>query len=234
MALFCLEEHMSLSAYALSRAIATDPQVIEILRVIDNDEWASGDAIYMPGLSPGMVEAGGLFDYVARKHSKGIPVVAISGSDGEGVDERSKPGDAWPGKSWYIEELTKRGVPKSRIVPLEGPQRHSRQETDALIEGAKKYGWDGVVMASVDYHRPRQILGCVKYMNQIGWKTPLYLPSIPFDWKAEMLGSQQREVSTGLLEALTDWNVKISKYQAVGHLASFEEFMSYIEWRKGE
>lgn len=199
---------------------------------LERDDSAEARVIYLPGLSEGMIRAGALFDYVALRYHNGSRTVAVSGSDGEGMDERSKPGEAWPGKSWYIEELGKRGVSRADIIPLEGPQRHSRQETDALVNFAKLFKWRRIVMVSVDYHRPRQILGCIRYMNEIGWKTALYLPSIPFDWDAEMLGSQQREVSTGRAEALTDWNVKIGKYQSAGHLCSIQEFRDYMSERR--
>lgn len=224
---------MHRSALSLAQEISTDPQVVEILALLEEDKNQMGaDVIYLPGLSHGMVAAGKLFEYIAGRHlSREIPLVAISGSDGEGMDERSKPGDAWPGKAWYLEELGKLGVKSDNIVPLEGPQRHSRQETDALVDSAVKYGWNKVIMVSVDYHRPRQILGAVKYMNETGTATRLFLPSVPFDWDAEMMGSQGRAPSTGRGEALTEWNVKIAKYQAGGQLASLEELDEYLAWR---
>lgn len=222
---------MHKSALELAREMQAGPEVLEILEVLKNDHQAIGEVAYMSGLSEGMVKAGNLFDYMKVLYSQGtVTSLATSGSDGSGIMNPT-PGGAWPGFLWYQTELINRDVPSWDILPIQGPQRHSREETDALLESAQNMGWGSIIFVSVDYHRPRQILGCVKKMLQMGWRTRLYFPSIPFDWDAEMLGSQQVASSTGRKEAETDWKVKVPRYIEKGDLATIQEFRDYISWR---
>ncbi len=222
---------MHKTALELAREIGSPTEVIEILEALENDKNHPGRIAYMSGLSQGMVKAGNLFSYMSGLyHSGRVQILATSGSDGSGIANPT-PGGAWPGFNWYKTELQHRGIPDSAIWAIQGPQRHSREETDALLETAKVGGWEDVVFVSVDYHRPRQILGCLKKMAEMNWKTRLYFPSIPFDWNAEMLGSQQVAQSTGMKEAETDWKVKVPKYMEKGDLASTQEFRDYMTWR---
>lgn len=219
------------SALELAREMQAGPEVVEILDTLEGDKGVRCEVAYMSGLSEGMVKAGNLFDHMVGLYNmQDVDYLATSGSNGSGIMNPT-PGGAWPGFLWYQTELINRGVPSRDILPIQGPQRHSREETDALLESAQKMGWGSIVFVSVDYHRPRQILGCVKKMLQMGWKTRLYFPSIPFDWDAEMLGSQQVTSSTGLKEAETDWKVKVPRYIEKGDLATIEEFRDYISWR---
>jgi hypothetical protein len=222
------------SALELAQEMNTNPVVLEVLRTLEEDKGKMADVAYLPGLSVGMIEAGNLFDYFAALLLNGkVEILAVNGSDGSGV-MNPKPGGAWPGKDWYMKELTARGVPEEKILPLHGPQGHSREETDALLEEAQLQRWRSIIVVSVDYHRPRQVLGCIAKMIQMNFRTDLYFPSIPFDWDKEMLGSQSVAVSTGRKEADTDWNRKVPKYQAEGHLASIEDFREYMALRNFE
>ncbi len=219
------------SALELAVEMKTNEVVLEVLMALEGDAGKTAEVAYMPGLSVGMVDAGNLFDYFAGLLQNGkVQLLAMNGSDGSGV-MNPKPGGAWPGKDWYVKELTARGVPENKIYPLSGPQGHSREETDALLEEAQLQRWRSIIVVSVDYHRPRQILGCIAKMHQMNFRTDLFFPSIPFDWDMEMLGSQQVQNSTGRLEANTDWNVKVPKYQAKGDLASIEDFRDYMALR---
>jgi len=221
------------SALELAQEIASHPDVVRVLEALEGDRLYRGDVAYMPGLSSGMIRAGRLFDHiVSMLRGRQVKKIAVSGSDGRGWDDaRDFPTAAWPGVFWYLDELMARDIFREEIVPITmGPQRQSLQETEALLRQANKEGWKTIVMVTVDYHRPRQVLGMVKQMKMLGQRR-LYFPSIPFDWSTEMLGSQNARTSTGAEEAFTDWNIKIPMYQEKGDLASITEFNEYIKWR---
>src|SRR3989344_2061866 len=93
------------------------------------------DGLYIHGLSAGMVESSGIFDQ-AVPYSRGFNVpIAFNGSNGEqfshnidGDDNRpvgKNPGEGWPGKNWYIEELTGKGIRQEMLLST-GPGYHTR------------------------------------------------------------------------------------------------------------
>ncbi len=164
------------------------------------------DAVYLPGLSVGMIESCDLFGLVAHTVKQTFAQnLAFNGSDGRGAGPSSGPGDAWPGATWYREEFISRKVPEAKLCPTR-PGIHTRDETDAFVELAKEKGWTTAYIATVPYHWPR-ILSClVGSMAKCGYRMKLWLLplNITPNWDHPMIGSQGQSTSTYRQEAYND------------------------------
>lgn len=164
------------------------------------------DAIYLHGLSEGMIQSGNLFDLVTNFDAS---VISFNGSDGEGMGNQNRPGAAWPGKDWYVKNLSS---PGKRLVPT-GPGLHTRDETDKLVLLAQKEGWKSVAIASVAYHSVRSMSCVVASMEALGYWFRAHFAAPPTtNWGLRMLGSQGLSETDSYDESMKDAEKTIVKY----------------------
>lgn len=158
----------------------------------DANVWIQADALYMHGLSRGMVASCDLFGVAVELISLGYASnLAFNGSDGRGATPDIGPGKSWPGADWFREEFKQRKVIEERLCPTDAGL-HSWSETDEFVKLAKGKGWTTAYVVTVPYHWPRS-LSCLvgsmakhNHQMKIWFATPLKVP----DWNYPMEGSQ--------------------------------------------
>ena len=123
---------------------------------------------YLHGLSRGMEESADLFRLITDYAGKYACGVSFNGSDGRGMPPQDKPGAAWPGKDWYIEELTAQKLLGTRLYPTR-PGLHTRDEADAFIELSEECGWKSASIFSVGYHSVRSMSCMIAAMETAGY-----------------------------------------------------------------
>lgn len=202
------------------------------------------DAVYLHGLSEGMVASCDLFGLVADFVSAGrTGVVAFNGSDGRGMPPQDKPGAAWPGSEWYQKELRARGISPAVLVPTRDGL-HTRDECDAFVELAKERGWRSVAITTLPFHWPRVLACLVGAMENAGYKLfACFLRPETVRLYYPMVGSQGLEQnSTFICEAGGDV-LRLFKYWDKGREndawrnawgAPPEEIFHYLDQRDTE
>jgi hypothetical protein len=190
------------------------------------------NAVYIHGLSEGMVRAADIFQ-IAKDlyaHSE-IKVIAFNGSDGEGAGQIKKPREAWPGKKWYIEELRGAIMPED-LIPT-GPGYHTRGETDELVKIAKKRKWKRVGILTVAYHYPRSFICLIQSMKTIGYWFEAYpIPPATTNWWLPMKGSQGKEDTCSFNETMKESIKVLDSYIAKGFGCTFQELFDYLRNRE--
>lgn len=200
------------------------------------------DVLYIPGLSEGMVKCGKLFDVAIKDiYSKGLAgCIAFNGSNGERYGSKV-PGEGWPGRDWYIDNLTERindiydrsldNIVGTILFPTR-PAFNSREETDALIGLMKKKGWVTVGFLTVAYHYPRAFVCLIQSMRTIGHRVKAYgmSPKVT-DWWRSMKGSQGVEDTVPFAECVKDGR-KTLDYIEKGFGCTLEELFSYLRYRE--
>lgn len=189
------------------------------------------DAVYIHGLSEGMVKSADLFqiakDLYVYSEAK---VIAFNGSDGEGAGQIKTPGEAWPGKKWYIKELGKAITPEN-LIPT-GPGYHTRSETDELVKTAQERKWKRVGILTVAYHYPRSFICLIQSMKAIGYWLEAYpMPPATTDWWLPMKGSQGKEDTCSFDETMRESIKVLDSYIAKGFGCTFQELFTYLHDR---
>ena len=190
------------------------------------------DAVYLHGLSEGMIANWELFEHAVYQAGILIPI-AFNGSDGEGMGYRNYPGAAWPGADWYIREFLKLEVNPKQLIPA-GPGLHTRGETDALIELCKKREWKQVGVLTVPYHYPRVFCCLVKGMQEAEYYPAIYaIPPTapPKNWWQIMLGSQGKEFALPFNEIAKEIG-NFFGYQEKAYSASSADLFHYLQHRE--
>ena len=168
----------NLEAYAkLSQRLAYDTPLRRV------------DAVYLHGVSDGMVASCNLFDTVYRAKQELHPKhIFANGSDGRGMPPQDAPGKAWPGFDWYRTELPKHGV---RNITPTGPGLHTRSETDELVKLLAERNIDSVGIVTTPMHFVRSLSCLVASMDVAGYFCQAYyLRPVQVTWDTPMLGSQ--------------------------------------------
>lgn len=199
------------------------------------------NGLYIHGLSEGMVKSSGIFKQAARLSiTHGLPI-AFNGSDGEQFshnedgDENKpvgkNPGQGWPGKDWYIEQLTANGVDKNLLLPT-GPGYHTRHEVIQLVRFAKEQDWDRVGIMSVAWHYPLVFTLLVDVMKKADRFIAAYaLPPEYTNWQYPIKGSQGLEDTHPLREAIT-YAPRVLRYQDISLASSFQDMFRYLRDRE--
>lgn len=198
------------------------------------------DAVYIHGLSEGMIESGDIFSVACGLYADGVTnVVAFNGSDGEGAGQIKTPGEAWLGKNYYIEKLSKYllisdGLQRRdlELIPTR-PGFHTRDETDALVELAQEKEWKKVGILTVAYHYPRSFICLIQSMRAVGYWFEAYpTPPETTNWWLPMKGSQGKEDTHSFAETIKESNKVINTYIAKGFGCTFSELFYYLQNRK--
>lgn len=214
-------------------------------RLLFEDKYipARVDAVYLHGLSEGMVASCSLFDLVANFVGSGKAGFAVfNGSDGRGMLPQDKPGAAWPGSDWYRRELSMRGVKPVQLVSTRSGL-HTRDECDALVELAKEQGWKFIAEVTPPYHWPRVIACLVGAMAGMSYKPLVYfLRPQTVRWYQPLIGSQGLDKGSTFMCEAGQEVVRLFNYWDNGREnyawrrawgAPPEEIFSYLDWRDG-
>lgn len=202
------------------------------------------EVLYLHGLSVGMIQSCDLFTAVAYRYRfYGEIPIAVSGSDGRGAGD-SKPGAAWPGVHWYLEELTERGVPGRNIIPTGPMGIHTRGECDEFVALAKERAWTRVFDFTVPYHWPSVMACMVGSMTKHDYWLEVFCarPATAPNWFQPMVGSQGTDQNSTYLEQAGIYAEKFCEYQEKGRRnngamwreaygAPIGEIMKYLDWR---
>lgn len=197
------------------------------------------DSVYIHGLSEGMIKSGDIFSVACGLYADRIEVITFNGSNGEGAGQVKTPGEAWPGKDWYIKKLSQYivindGLQRKdlELIPTR-PAFHTRDETDALVELAQEKEWKKVGILTVAYHYPRSFICLIQSMKAIGYWFEAYpTPPESTDWWLPMKGSQGRENTYSFAETMKESIKVIDTYVAKGFGCTFPELFYYIQNRK--
>lgn len=206
-------------------------RVAQLAMMLGSD-WPKNplDAVYIHGLSHGMLEAPEIFELAARLYHEGkAPFIAFNGSDGSPFGQNA-PGVAWPGMEYYVAELTKRGVPAELLVPT-GPGFHTRGEVDEMIITAKQREWKRIGIITVPYHYPRVLCYLPEPMKVHGWRPDCFALNPPStDWYLPMSGSQGNGTTTSE-DAAYDDAVKLLAQIEKGWASPLDEVLAYLKSR---
>lgn len=199
------------------------------------------DALYIPGLSSGMIESSGIFTQTAQHYIQHDTPISFNGSDGEqfshnidGDDRRpvgKNPGQGWPGKNWYIEQLISQGVDISMLYPT-GPGYHTRHEIIQLVDFSKKQEWKRVGITSVAWHYPLLFTMLVDEMRKADYFIAAYaIAPEQTDWYYPIKGSQGLEDTYPLVEAIK-YFPRVLTYQDRGLASNFPDMFRYLKDRE--
>ncbi|MBI2596430.1 hypothetical protein HYW46_06915 [Candidatus Daviesbacteria bacterium] len=174
-------------------------------------------------------DVSGLFGLVSGLyHKKVVDYIAVTNTEGQGVDT-SESQSAWPGKTVYINRLMLLGVPDNRIVLTNMPALHTRQENDAFLDLAKSRLWESGIIVAHPHQLLRSILGMVQSMDQQRYWIKVYTAAPLFtNWREPVNGNQGQELKPRMMHIENEIE-RILKYQNLGLLASFEQFLDYAK-----
>ncbi len=160
------------------------------------------DAVYIHGLTDGMLKSHRILEQgadLARLHR--CPI-AFNGSDGAAVSTPLIPQSAWPGASYYMEQLVALGFDEKNLIPAPGPGLHTRHEADQLASLAKEREWKTVLALSTGYYAVRAMSCHVAAMYTIDYPFAVYFAQPKdVDWDHPMKGSQGKHQTTPREEA---------------------------------
>lgn len=199
------------------------------------------NGLYIHGLSEGMVRSANIFDRASKYFETHHLPIAFNGSDGEQFshnengDDRhpvgKNPGVGWPGKNWYVEELSSMGVNRSLLLPT-GPGYNTRHEIIQLVDFAKAHAWKRIGIMTVAWHYPLVFTMLVDEMQKVNHFIAAYaLPPKETDWYYRMKGSQGLEDTHPLMESVK-YFPRVLGYQDKGLAASFEDMFCYLRDRE--
>lgn len=207
-------------------------RVAQLVMILSSD-WPTSplDAVYIHGLSHGMLEAPKIFELAARLYHEGkAPFIAFNGGDGSpfGLDA---PGTSWPGMAYYYAELTRRGVPAERLVHT-GPAPHTREEINQLIITAKVHEWKRIGIINIPYAYARTFCYLPEPMKVHGWRPDCFALNPPStDWYLPMGASQGQGTTTPFDAAYQD-ALKVLQHIGQGWASPLGEVFPYLEKRK--
>lgn len=188
------------------------------------------DALYIHGLSPGMLEAPDLFGHAVRVYNEGLASrIAFSGGDGSPTGKHA-PGTSWTGMDYYVAKLTRLGIPAEDLVPT-APTTNTREETNELIVTAKERGWKRIGIITIPYHYPRVFCYLPEPFRAHVWQPDVFALTAPStDWYLPM-GASQGNGTTTPEEAAYDDAVKLNEQIGKGWAAPLDEVFDYLRSR---
>lgn len=171
----------------------------------------------------------GLFDLAATLFTTScVRHVAITGSRGE-REGGTIPGEANPGKDFYLRELAAWGV-RWNVVPA-NPAFNTKTEGEAFLSLAKKHGWRHAAIIAQPHQILRAFLGLVRSMATIGFEIPIFAAAPrSTSWWEHVYGSQGENLMARF-EHIGAELERIRRYQASGELASFYDLFRYLRRR---
>ena len=206
-------------------------------------EWLplrhKGDVAFVPGRAKGNwemegsnkgIQFQGLLVVAAKVfHAHMVSAIVIPGTEGSrrgGTKTGPLVENGYPGKDVWTRELVNLGVPAASIIPTRGEGYHTRSEIDDFIFLAKERGWMRGLVFMNPHETLRVMLSFLASRKENEHAIDLFPVTPRASWDTLVygsLGAQEMPRAHHILEEF----LRVQKYQAAGHLASFDELGAY-------
>ena len=187
----------------------------QFICLIANDALVRADAIII-------LEGDGLsrISQGARLYKEGwAPLVVISG----GVKNPPHSITA----SEMLPHLIRAGVPE-QAVEVEEKSQNTWEQGIVMMKIAKERGWQSVIIVASHYHQYRAFLTFLRAMQEGGQKIVISnAPARDLAWFAEDAQGRRIDLLAGEFD-------RIEKYRTQGNIASYEDAISYLEWKESQ
>lgn len=194
------------------------------IMVLSDRPTQAVDALFFHAKAKG--DDKGLFELASELKNNGlVRNVVINGSDGEKIGG-TIPGEAWPGKSDYIERLKAVGV--EDVLCAEGAF-NTGDESKAFLKLAKTKNWKTAVCLTQPDHALRVALGMIRAIKETGSTFTFYI-AVPTsaNWWDTVAGSQGEMTR---FEHIFEEFERIRVYPEAGILVTLEELFDYMKAR---
>lgn len=118
------------------------------------------------------------------------------------------------------------GVAPERIMTETGSQ-NTHEQAEQLVAAATLGNWHRILLVASAYHLPRAWLSVLASLQRAGRAEDIHvlgMPTAPCNWWEAPPGVDRTRVELLMVES-----VKIAEYQAVGHCASYEAAVGYLQ-----
>ena len=186
----------------------------KLIAIIDNDILLKSDAIVL-------LEGDGLFRYqkAVSLYNKGLAEKIIFSGGITDYEYGSYPfNDVLP-------HILSNGVPTKNIIH-ENKSLNTREQAIEVLKLAYQYNWRKLILVASHEHQYRAYLTFLRQMIDEGNKLIIYnSPARNLGWFTDS-GWGVR------FDRLEIEFQRIEKYSKLGHLATFEEVLSYQRWKE--
>ena len=183
--------------------------------VLSNGSLIRGDAIIvLSGDGDVRLEVG-----LELFKQNAAPLIVVSG----GVDNPPHSLTAKASAEWLIDK----GLHPDRIV-MEGGSQHTHAQACDIVSMAVAKKWTSLLLVASPYHQYRAFLTFLRELRDFSLEERIRLVNIP----ASQTRWWDRPVATDLtrLELLEGEFDKINEYRTKGHVASYEDGLSYLKF----
>ena len=183
--------------------------------VLSNGPLIRGDAIIvLSGDSDVRLEVG-----LELLKQGAAPLVVVSG----GVDNPPHSLTAKASASWLIDK----GLHPDRVV-MEGGSKDTHAQAGNIISMAVAKKWTKLLLVSSPYHQYRAYLTFLRELRDFSLEEKIQLVNIP---ASQTKWFQKPEgVDVTRMDMLDDEFSKIDEYGTKGHVASYEDGISYLKF----
>ena len=186
----------------------------QYIALVDNDQQAPADAIIL-------LQGDGFarLRHAVEIYLNGLaPKVVFSGGV-ENPDCGSYPYQV------VLPELLKLGMNEEDLL-WENKSQNTRQQALEVMTMCREKGWESVILVASHFHQYRAFLTFLKTMEDTGIKLLIHnSPARDMPWFQPTFGTCRFE----LLEREFE---KITRYGENGHVATFEQGISYLRWKE--
>jgi len=124
-----------------------------------------------------------------------------------------------------LPQLIKLGVPESSII-IENKSLNTKEQAEYVMDLVKKYKWKKLILVATHDHQYRAYLTFLKKVLELD------NPIIIFNSPARNL-PWFKETGWGTrIDRLTEEFKRIEKYKKIGHLATFQNVITYQKWKE--
>jgi len=125
------------------------------------------------------------------------------------------------------DEFKANNVSLENII-LEIKSQNTREQAQEIVKMCVSNNWFKVILVATHYHQYRAFLTFLKVLQEVNLERKIQIynqPENSISWfKDELWGRR--------FELLENEFLKIEKYKEFGHLASFDDAISYQKWKE--
>ena len=122
-------------------------------------------------------------------------------------------------------ELLKMGMNHNDLL-WESRSRNTRQQALEIMSMCKEEAWDSIILVASHFHQYRAFLTFLKAMEEVGIKIMMHnAPARDLPWFQPAFGACR-------IDSLAKEFEKIALYGKNGHVASFDQGISYLKWKE--